>query len=409
VKKGDSLFTNSIVALDADTGAYKWHYQETPADAWDYNATMQIVLADLEIAGVKRKVLMQAPKNGFFYVLDRKTGKLLSADKYVRVTWASRVDLATGRPVESPGARYYNNPNGRATVFPYVDGGHNWQAMSYSPITKLVYIPGVDISTTFYATGEPGLASTGVKFDFQKAEAKPKPMGRLIAWDPEKKEVRWSIDMTYAYNGGTLATAGNLVFQGTAEGIFNARDATDGRLLWSVSVVSATQAPPVSLSYQGKQYVVLPVGASGVSRAYIPEYGDPRFARGPSRLLAFVLDGTGSIPPGLVAQPELPMPPPQFASSEVIARGKKLYEQASCFVCHGIQQEVAEGGSFKDLRYITPAVHAQWNDIVLGGTLSTLGMPSFKDSLSASDAQAIRAFIISRAQALYDAEKKAGT
>ena len=191
-KKGDSLFTNSIVALDADTGTYKWHYQETPADAWDYNATMQIVLADLEIAGQKRKVLMQAPKNGFFYVLDRKNGKLLSADKYVRVTWASRVDLASGRPVESSDARYYNNPNGRATVFPYVDGGHSWQAMSYSPVTGLVYIPAVDIPTTFYATGEPGLASTGVEFEFQKPGEKTKPLGRLIAWDPQKKAVRWS-------------------------------------------------------------------------------------------------------------------------------------------------------------------------------------------------------------------------
>jgi quinohemoprotein ethanol dehydrogenase len=407
-KKGDCLFTNSIVALDADTGTYKWHYQETPADAWDYNATMQIVLADLEIAGQKRKVLMQAPKNGFFYVLDRKNGKLLSADKYVRVTWASRVDLASGRPVESSDARYYNNPNGRATVFPYVDGGHNWQAMSYSPVTGLVYIPGVDIPTTFYATGEPGLASTGVKFDFQKPGGKPKPMGKLIAWDPQKKVVRWSFDMAYAYNGGTLATAGNLVFQGTAEGIFTARDATDGRLLWSAPVVSATQAPPVSFRYHGKQYVVLPVGASGVTRAYIPEYGDPRFARGPSRLLAFVLDGSGSVPPGLVAQPELPKPPSQFASAQVIARGKKLYEQATCFVCHGIQQEVPEGGSFRDLRYIPPEVHAQWNDIVLGGALSALGMPSFKDSLSAGDAQAIRAFIITRAQALYDVEQKGG-
>jgi quinohemoprotein ethanol dehydrogenase len=407
-KKGDSLFTNSIVALDADTGAYKWHYQETPADAWDYNATMQMVLADLEIAGKTRKVIMQAPKNGFFYVLDRRTGKLLSADKYVRVTWASRVDLATGRPVESPGARYYDNPNGRATIFPYVDGGHNWQAMSYSPDTGLVYIPGVDIPTTFYATGEPGLASTGVKFDFQKPGVKPKPMGKLIAWDPQKRAVRWAIDMIYAYNGGTLATAGNLVFQGTAEGIFTARDATDGGLLWSAPVVSATQAPPVSFRYHGKQYVVLPVGASGVTRAYIPEYGDPRFARGPSRLLAFVLDGSGSVPPGLVAQPELPKPPPQFASPQVIARGKKLYEQATCFVCHGIQQEVPEGGSFRDLRYIPPEVHAQWNGIVLGGALSALGMPSFKDSLSASDAQAIRAFIITRAQALYDVEQKGG-
>jgi quinohemoprotein ethanol dehydrogenase len=405
-KKGDSLFTNSIVALDADTGTYKWHYQETPADAWDYNATMQIVLADLKVGGESRKVLMQAPKNGFFYVIDRKSGKLLSADKYVRVTWASRVDLTTGRPIEASDARYYQNANGRATVFPYVDGGHNWQAMSYSPLTGLVYIPGLDTSTTFYTTGKKGIAGTGVEFDFQKPGEKLKPVGRLIAWDPVAKAVRWSIDMTYAYNGGTLATAGNIVFQGTAEGIFIARDATNGQLLWSAPTVSATQAPPVTFRYHDKQYVVLPVGASGVVRAYIPEYGNPQFARGPSRLLAFVLGGNATVPPGLLAQPELPKPPTQFASAEVIAHGKKLYEEASCFVCHGIRQEVAEGGSFKDLRYIPPAIHAQWNDIVLGGELAALGMPSFKDTLSASDAQAIRAFIISRAQELYDSKPK---
>ena len=406
-KKGDGWFTNSIVAVDADTGQYRWHYQETPDDAWDYNATMQIVLADLEIGGRKRQVLMQAPKNGFFYVLDRKNGKLLSADEFVTVTWASRVDLATGRPVEVPGARYYVNPNHRATVSPQVDGAHNWQAMSFNPLTGLVYIPAIDVPTTFFTTGAEGLGATGVEFVFPKPGEKVKPLGRLVAWDPVNKKKRWSVDMTYAYNGGTLATAGNLVFQGTAEGVFTARDAADGRLLWSMPVVSATQAPPVTFRYHQKQYVVLPVGASGVSRAYIPEYGDPRFARGPSRLLAFVLGGKGRVPPGLLPQPELPKPPPQSASPDVIARGRHLYEEQSCFVCHGIRMEVPEGGSFRDLRYIPREIHDQWNAIVLGGELQALGMPSFKDSMSESDAQAIHAFVIAKAQELYDSSHKA--
>jgi quinohemoprotein ethanol dehydrogenase len=406
-RKGDGWFTNSIVAVDADTGLYRWHYQETPDDAWDYNSTMQIVLADLDLGGQKRKVLMQAPKNGFFYVLDRKDGKLLSADKFVTVTWASHVDLATGRPVENPKARYYLDKDHRATVFPQVDGAHNWQAMSYSPLTGLVYIPAIDLPTTFFTTGAEGLGATGVELYIPKPGEKAKPLGRLIAWDPVEKKARWSVDMTYAYNGGTLATAGNLVFQGTAEGVFTARDALDGRLLWSMPVVSATQAPSVTFRHQKKQYVLLPVGASGVSRAYIPEYGDPRFARGPSRLLAFVLDGKGTVPPGLMAQPELPKPPPQFASAEVITRGGHLYEEQSCFVCHGIRLDVPEGGSFRDLRYIPSGVHARWNAIVLGGELQALGMPSFKDAMSESDAQAIHAFVISKAQALYDASQKA--
>jgi quinohemoprotein ethanol dehydrogenase len=405
--KGDGWFTNSIVAVDADTGQYRWHYQETPDDAWDYNATMQIVLADLKIGGETRKVLMQAPKNGFFYMLDRKSGKLLSADKFVTVTWASRVDLGTGRPVETPGARYYLNKDHRATVFPYVDGAHNWQAMSYSPLTGLVYIPAIDVPITFFTTGAQGLGAIGVKFYFPKPGEKMKPLGKLIAWDPIRKSARWSVDTTYAFNGGTLATAGNLVFQGTAEGVFTARDAADGQLLWSMPVVSATQAPPVTFRYHEKQYVLLPVGASGVSRAYIPEYGDPRYARGPSRLLAFVLNGKGTVPPGLVAQPVLPKPPPQFASAAVIARGSHLYEEQSCFVCHGIRLDVPEGGSFRDLRYIPAAIHAQWNEIVLGGELQALGMPSFKDAMSESDAQAIHAFVISKAQALYESSHKA--
>jgi quinohemoprotein ethanol dehydrogenase len=406
-EKGDGWFTNSIVAVDADTGQYRWHYQETPDDAWDYNATMQIVLADLKIAGETRKVLMQAPKNGFFYVLDRKNGKLLSADQYVTVTWASRVDLITGRPVEIPGARYYLNANHRATVSPDVDGAHNWQAMSYSSLTGLAYIPAIDVPTTFFTTGAQGLGATGVEFYFPKTGEKGKPLGRLIAWDPVSKKTRWSVDMTYAYNGGTLTTAGNLVFQGTAEGVFTARDAADGRLLWSMPVVSATQAPPVTFRYRQKQYVLLPVGASGVSRAYIPEYGDPRFARGPSRLLAFVLGGKGRVPPGLLPQPDLPKPPPQSASPEVIARGRHLYDEQSCFVCHGIRMEVPESGSFRDLRYIPSQIHDQWNAIVLGGEFQALGMPSFKDSMSESDAEAVHAYVIAKAQELYDSSHKA--
>ena len=207
---------------------------------------MQIVLADLDIAGETRKVLMQAPKNGFFYVLDRRSGKLLSADNFVTVTWASRVDLTTGRPVEAPGARYYLNSNHRTAVSPQVDGGHSWPAMSFSPLTGFVYIPAIDVPTTFFSTEAQGLGATGVEFEFPKPGAKAKPLGRLIAWDPVNKKARWSVDEAYAYNGGTLATAGNLVFQGTAEGVFTARDAADGRLLWSMPVISATQAPPVT-------------------------------------------------------------------------------------------------------------------------------------------------------------------
>ena len=403
-KLGDRLFTNSIVAVDADTGEYRWHYQETPGDVWDYNSTAQIMLATLRIGGKNRRVILHAPKNGFFYVLDRQRGKLLSADKFVTVTWASAIDLASGRPKEAPEARYYLRPNHWVTVYPYADGAHNWQGMSFNPKTGLVYIPATDASMNFRLGTGGGLGATEFQFDIPQESDKSRPLGRLIAWDPVAKAPRWTIELPYAINGGTLTTAGSLVFQGTAEGIFNAWNASDGHKMWSTSIVSATQAAPVTYRYEGKQYVLLAVGASGVSRAYIPEYGDPQSARGPSRLLAFALGGKETLPSGLLAQPQLPIPPRQFASSDTIERGRRLYYQSDCFICHGVRLEVAEGGSFRDLRYIPTAVHDQWNRIVLDGQLQAAGMPSFKGALSADDAQAIRAFVIAGAQKLYEAK-----
>jgi quinohemoprotein ethanol dehydrogenase len=400
---GDRLFTNCIVAVDADTGEYRWHYQETPGDVWDYNSTAQIMLATLRIDGKDRRVILHAPKNGFFYVLDRQTGKLLSADKFVTATWASAIDLASGRPKEAPEARYYLRPNRWVTVLPYADGAHNWQGMSFNPKTGLVYIPATDASMKFRLGTGGGLGATEFQFEIPQEGQKRRPLGRLIAWDPVAKAPRWTVKLPYAINGGTLTTAGDLVFQGTADGVFNAWNASDGHKMWSTSIVSATQAAPVTYRYRGKQYVLLAVGASGVSRAYIPEYGDPKSARGPSRLLAFALGGKQTLPSGLLAQPQLPIPPHQFASPDTIERGRRLYYQSDCFICHGVRLEVAEGGSFRDLRYIPAAVHDQWNRIVLDGQLQAAGMPSFKEALSAEDAQAIRAFVIAEAQKLYEA------
>ena len=404
---GDRWFTNAIIAVDADTGQYRWHYQTTPADVWDYNATMPIILADLEIAGQKRKVMMQAGKNGFFYVLDRKNGKVISADKFATVNWASHVDLTTGRPVENPGVRYFRNKDGRAKLYPNTEGAHNWHAMSFSPLTGLVYLPSIEASAT-YSTTKQTSGEGATRLDFDLPTPGGKPMGKLLAWDPILGKPRWSVDETYALNGGTLVTAGNLMFQGNAEGIFAARDATDGRLLWSMSVVSSTQAPPVTYRVQGRQYVLLPVGASGGAATYLSQWGGPISARGRSRLLAFVLDGNKPIPPeGLLTQRELVKPPPQFASAKVIERGRQLFGEQSCYNCHGYELHIAEGGSFRDLRHTPPETHARWDQIVLGGERVPLGMPSFKDVMTESDAQAIRAYVIDQAWALYNSSNKA--
>lgn len=406
-QNGDALFTNSVIALDAATGRYVWHYQEVPDDVWEYNATTPIVLADLTIKGRSHKVLMQASRGGFFYVLDRQSGKLLSADPFVKVTWASRIDVATGRPVLSRNARLYRN-RGRATVlWPGGEGAHNWQSMSFSPLTGLVYIPALNAPGVYNVdSGTPD-----VEPYIATANAKVHPEGRLIAWDPIARNARWSIRMKYPYNGGTLVTAGNLVFQGTAEGVFTARSATDGRLVWSMPVATATQAAPVTYLHGGKQFVLLPVGPSGDVR-YLPEYGDPPSANGPTRLIAFVLGAHGTVPKGEIERPSQPKPPRQFASAAVIARGQRLFAAAGCLYCHGAHMNVPAGGIVPDLRYIPSTVYSAWNQIVIGGALKAAGMPDFGEgqqantgevkTLTPSDAQAIKAFVIDQAWKLYN-------
>jgi len=393
--RGDSLFTNSVVAVDADTGEYRWHYQETPADCWDYNSTPQLIQADLHIGGRQQKVLLHAPKNGFFYVLERRTGKLLSAEKYVPVTWASRIDLQTGRPVEMPEARFYNNANGRATVLPYIDGAHSWEAMSFSPETGLVYIPAAEVSMEYSLGQGKGLGSTQYQWQLPSAD-KPQSLGVLLAWDPVAQKARWSVRMKYAINGGTLSTAGDLVFQGTAEAKLNAYSALDGKLLWSAPTGSATQAAPITFRLRDEQYILLPVGASGVVRTYSPQYGNPPGSRGPTRLLAFKLAGTGPLNTDLIPALNIPEPPRQFGTPEQIQRGQRLYNESDCFLCHGLELEMAQGGTLRDLRALPPAFHEQWNAILLEGRFSSLGMPSFKDSLTPDDAAAIHAYVISK-------------
>ena len=419
-KNGDALFTNSIIAVDADTGRYIWHYQEVPNDVWDYNATSPITLADLTIGGRPRKVLMQAARDGFFYVIDRESGKLLSAKPFVKVTWASRIDLATGRPVLAPTARFYLNSSQRAFLWPGGEGAHNWQATSFSPLTGLVYIPALNVPALYYVDE----GSPEEKLYLPPHIAKRRPTadqitwdGRLVAWDPIAQKERWSVTLKYPYNGGTLATAGDLVFQSIVEqqGVFTARRAADGRLLWSIPVVSSTQAAPVTYLYRGKQYVLLPLGASGDVR-YEPEYGDPPEANGPSRLVAFALGAKGTVPKDVIRKPPQPKPPRQFGSPAVIARGRELFTAAGCAYCHGLRMNVAAGGMVPDLRYLPPAIHSAWNQIVLGGALKSAGMPSFGGGdqpmsgdtrgLAPSDAQAIRAFVIDRAWKLYNSSHR---
>ena len=285
---GDNLFLSSIVALDADTGKMNWYYQTTPEERWDYTATQDIMLADLEVDGVNRKVLMQAPKNGFFYVIDRKTGELLRANNYVRTNWATHVDLETGRPVLNPDKDYYEKA---VWMLPGTFGGHGWQAMSYDPKQKIVFIPIMEIAAvhkvkeTFAETGlfkmQPGTVNTGTEFnlfqtvpDMSDGESIPPITGELIAFDPLTGETKWKVKHEQFWNGGPLTTAGNLVFQGNGSGFFEAYNAENGELLWSRNTWVGIMAPPVTYMIDGQQYISILAGDGGASNFLGDNFGE---------------------------------------------------------------------------------------------------------------------------------------
>lgn len=389
---GDNLYLSSILAVRPDTGALVWHYQTTPGDSWDFTATQHMILADLTINGRQRKVLMQAPKNGFFYVLDRATGELISAEAYVTVTWAKGVDKKTGRPIEAPGVRYKDAPIG---MQPGPLGGHNWQPMSFNPQTGLVYIPAQE--TAFGYGQEAGFKfkdrgwNVGVDFAIVKDPPTALPTGHLLAWDPVAQKERWRVPYVVMWNGGTLTTAGNLVFQGTADGRFVAYSADKGAKLWEVTVGTGVIASPVTYEIDGTQYVSIMVGWGG---AFPLTGGSIGLPATPGRLLTFALNGKGSV---MIAKLQtLPPPSPieSKASAEMIARGGDLFAR-NCAVCHGIAA-LGGGGVLPDLRSSSAATFNSYQKIILDGTLANEGMPSFKHSLNAEDVEAIRAYVISR-------------
>ncbi|MFV0278901.1 MAG: PQQ-dependent dehydrogenase, methanol/ethanol family [Parahaliea sp.] len=273
---GDNLFLSSIVALRPDTGEYVWHYQTTPGESWDYTATQHMILADVAIGGKTRQVIMQAPKNGFFYVLDRKTGELLSAAPYTRVSWASGVDLGTGRPVENPQARYENSETSEAVViWPHALGGHNWHPMSFNPKAGLVYIPAQEVPLNYSDDRkfdyEPGAWNTGIEFEKAglpedgavRAESVKLVRGHVSAWDVAQGRERWRIQHDNIWNGGLLSTAGNLLFQGNANARFVAYRADSGEALWSAEAKTGIVAAPITYAVDGEQYVAVAAGWGG--------------------------------------------------------------------------------------------------------------------------------------------------
>jgi len=404
--KGDGLYLSSIVALRIDTGEYVWHYQTTPGDEWDYDACSPLVLADLVIQGRKRAVLMQAPKNGFFYVLDRRSGELLSADPIAPTNWATRVDLNTGRPVENPEARY--GESGKAFVAtPGPGGAHNWQPMSYSSMTGLVYLPVTEAGFPYIpeeVTERRNLGwNTGVDFGAGslpqnpavKAQIKAGLKGHLAAWDPVARKELWRAELGHPWNGGVVATAGNLVFQGTGMGELVAYRADNGERLWSAETQAGVLAAPISYSVDGEQYIAVEVGWGGAFGLAAGELArDSHISANLPRVLVYKLGGAAALP----AQPVVPQsqlsPLPEIAGAD-LATGKNLYHRY-CSTCHG--DSATSGGVLPDLRYSTLLANPEgFESVVLEGTRAAQGMIGFKAALEAPDLENIRGYLVHRA------------
>lgn len=432
---GDNLYVSSILALHSKTGRMVWHYQTTPGDQWDYTATQKMILADLTIGGRERHTLLQAPKNGFFYVLDRATGELLSAKPYVPVNWASGIDLKTGRPIELPQADYSNAPK---LVFPSPAGGHNWQPMAFNPAAGLVFIPALESSAVFWIPSE---AFTYVKgganqytvyafpaqnagdWGLESASAKHLPplsalsrgqpdttiRGFLRAWDPVKQRVAWQVDtsdqwvsqMNALWNGGgVMTTGGNLVFQGRSTGYLHAYAASTGRQLASVNVGTSIMAAPMTYQLDGVQYVVVMAGYGGALGGAHPVGTAAQRYGNASRIVAFKLGGGAvPLPAELAAATAFPRPAlERFGSREQIDRGADLLKR-HCNRCH-INQD---SGAVPDLRRMTQATHADFDAIVLQGIRASKGMGSFAGVLTPEQAHDIHAAILDEAWRAFEA------
>ena len=395
---GDNLFLSSIVALNPDNGEYVWHYQTTPSDNWDYTATQHLILADLEIGGSQRKVIMQAPKNGFFYVIDRTNGKFISGEPFVKINWAKGIDYKTGRPEENSPASYNNDPY---EAVPGPVGAHNWMPMAFNPQTGLVYIPAQtiplflandanyaynDVSKTFGNAAGNGW-NTGVAFAGGKQEYPT--FGRLLAWNPVTQKVAWQVEHIAPWNGGVLTTAGNLVFQGTSDSRFVAYNAQNGDKLWESPTGTGVVAAPISYELNGEQYISIAAGWGGV----IGLSNTFSATQTTGKVYTFKLNGKAAMPK---FAPTLPKTLVSGVTYKItgeadVQMGAKLFMNY-CNLCHGYPAS-STGGRIPNLAYSHKDVLQNLGAYVLEGALLKKGMPSFKNRLSESDVEKIKAFI----------------
>jgi quinohemoprotein ethanol dehydrogenase len=401
---GDNLFICSIVALDADTGNYVWHYQVVPGDTWDFDASLDIELATLEIAGKPRQVILHASKGGFFYVIDRATGKLISAEKFGHVTWAEQIDLVTGRPVETPNARL---PAGEALIWPGPTGAHDWQPMSFNRDTGLAYIPVIDLPGLYSDKGidltrwkAPKNVEGAYGFNADNVDT-PLNAGSsaLVAWNPVQQKAVWSIPTPGVQGGGTMTTAGNLVFQGQMDGKFIAYAADSGKPLWSFYAANGVLAPPITYSVGGRQYVSVLTGVNGQPSIFgspVAQFGWQARVHA-KRLLTFVIDGKAKLPASSPPAPAVPLDDPLFKIDAALAeKGKSLFVEKLCSMCHGFA--AIAGGGAPDLRAspltLSPMAFAQ---VVRVGILQVRGMPRYAE-LSDGDLNSLTHYLRARAR-----------
>ena len=387
---GDNLFLSSILALDADTGRMQWYYQTTPADSWDYTATQHMILADIKVKDKVRKVLMQAPKNGFFYVLDRETGELLSAEKIVTANWASHIDMKTGRPVETGQGDYSTEDK---LIYPSELGGHNWHPMSYSPETGLVYVPALEKGWIHSPTGF-YLFDYNAPPHFDKLkEGQPEvdEGGYLKAWDPVKQKLAWQVKNQALINGGTLATAGNLVFQGTQDGYLNAYNAKTGKRLLHLFLGIGVIAPPISYELDGEQYIAVMAGFGGASLFMLADDAAAREYGNAGRLIVLKLNGSSVPLPTKLAQTATDVSPePSAGQLADLKQGEHLYVRY-CGFCHGMY---GSKSILSDLTKMSPGTSSIFKQIVLDGVFQSRGMAGFSDVLDEEKTELIRQYLL---------------
>ena len=431
-ERHDDLFNASIIAVNAHSGRMNWFYQETPGDAWDYDAVQKFIFANLPVGGETRRVVMQASKNGFYYTLDLKSGKLLAADAFTYVNWASGVDLATGRPHFTPIADYSAKPK---NVYPSWAGGHTWNPMSFSPTTGLVYIPTLDVPNVMVNLPRNGgeldhlegfFNANGIipddtydvptlsrlfgplpsKAELQKERGKTSLVREVLkAWDPVAHKVVWehvTSEGNRGYDGGVLSTAGNIVVQGRGDGTLRVYNATTGAQITAIQTGTHIMAAPMTYRIGGVQYIAVQAGYGGIGISYPIPPGDAAYRNmNTNRILVFKLGG-GPVPqPQLRPDPfDYPAPPALNATPAVIARGEAKFTEF-CSRCH-----VFGPGVTPDLSRLPAEVHAMFNDIVLKGALAGLGMAPLNDMVSPGDVDAIHAYLIDQQRQGYTAQHK---